>query len=141
MAVIQLNDLRFSYPDEWHERTIVAVSAPPDSGWMVTPNFVVSRDVALKGESLEAYTDRQLIELAKKLESFKLFARTPIQVGGRTGVELNMTWKGGDQTVAQRHAVVMHPDKTVVSFVSTAAAPDFQKLSGVFNGILSTVTF
>src|SRR4051794_33673057 len=75
MAIIELKDLRLSFPDEWHERTIVAVSAPPNDAWKVTPNFVVTRDLALEGESLEAYTDRQLIELAKRLEEFKLFAR------------------------------------------------------------------
>jgi hypothetical protein len=43
MTVMELKDLRFSFPDEWYDRTIVAVSAPADSAWKVTPNFVVSK--------------------------------------------------------------------------------------------------
>jgi hypothetical protein len=141
MAVIELKDLRFSFPDEWHDRTIIAVSAPANSAWKVTPNFVVTRDLALPGESLEAYTDRQLIELAKRLEEFKLFDRKPINVNGHTGVELRVTWKGGDQIVAQQQVIIMWPDQRVISFVSTAANTDFRRVSGVFAGILATVTF
>jgi hypothetical protein len=141
MAVFEMKDLRFSFPDEWHERTIVAVSASADPAWKVTPNFVVTRDLALPGESLEAYTDRQLIELAKRLEGFKLFDRKPITVGGQAGAELRVTWKGGDQTVAQQQIIILWPDQRVVSFVATAADTDFRKLSGVFSGILATVAF
>jgi hypothetical protein len=141
MAVISLADLRFSYPDNWHDRTIVAVSAPPDPAWKVTPNFVVSRDLALDGETLEAYTDRQMIELAKRLEEFKLYSRKPIAVGGATGVELLVTWKGGDQVVAQRQVIVLRPGGQAISFTGTAANSDFRKISGVFEGILATVAF
>jgi hypothetical protein len=141
MAVIEFKNLRFSFPDDWHECTIVAVSAPANSAWKVTPNFVVTRDLGLPGESLEAYTDRQIIELAKRLEEFKLFDRKPLTVGGQTGVELRVTWRGGDQIVAQQQAIVMWPNQQIVSFVSTAASADFRKLSGVFAGILATVGF
>lgn len=139
MSVIELKDLRFSYPDDWNERTIVAVSAPANDAWKVTPNFVVTRDLGLPGESLEAYTDRQLIELAKRLEEFTLFDRKPVTLGGQSGVELRVTWKGGDQIVAQKQVIIMGPNQQVTSFVSTASREDFRKLSGVFAGILATV--
>jgi hypothetical protein len=72
------------------------------------------KDLALKAESLESYTDRQLIELAKRLEDFKLLEREPIKVGGQTAVELRATWKGGDRIVVQQQVIVMQPNKQVV---------------------------
>src|SRR4051794_16408832 len=81
-------DITFDVPRHWDDKTIVAYGAPAAPGQAVAANLVMTRDALREGESLGRYADRQLAEMAKRLDGFELGRRDDLTVGGAAAVSI-----------------------------------------------------
>jgi hypothetical protein len=115
MVRVEGRDLAFDVPGDWNDRSVTAFSAPHREGVPVVPNLVVTRDVVTTPEPVASYADRQLVEMARRLDAFNLVVRQ-------------------SQIFVIRH-------NTVLSFVLTALESDFSAYETTFNAILGTVNF
>jgi len=87
-------DVSFDVPRDWEDRSVAAFSAPLPPGKTTGPNVVLTRDKLEPGENLASYADRNLVELAQRLEKFSLVKRSDLTVSDLPAVELRFTWKG-----------------------------------------------
>jgi hypothetical protein len=133
-------DLGFEVPGDWDDRSVTAFSAPPRVDVPIAPNIVVTRDVAADAEPVTSYADRQLVEMARRLDAFHLLSRQEGIFGGLPSVRLIFTWRGAAGVLRQSQIFVIRGD-TVLSFVLTALESEFQAQEGTFNAILRTVVF
>ena len=141
MPRFQQNDLRFEVPDDWHDRTVVAYAAPLKPGKKVAPNLVVTRDTLDAEEPVGSYADRQLVELARRLDGFALLGRRDVTLGDVPAVEMTFTWDGASGTLQQKQAFVVLRRRTVVSITATALKKEFPDWEPKFQAILASVKF
>jgi hypothetical protein len=135
------HDVRFYVPDGWKDRTITAFAAPLKPKQTVAPNIVLTRDSFPEKEPTSTYADKQIVELAKRLEQFTLLSRREDIIGGLKAVELLFTWHGGNGTLKQEQVFVATGKGTVLTFVATALVTDFDEMEPVFQSILDSVRF
>ncbi len=132
-------DISFEVPRDWEDRTVAAFSAPMAPGQTTSPNVVCTRDKLLAGENLAAYADRNLVELAQRLEKFSLQKRSDITVSGLPAIELRFTWKGLKGLVDQRLVMCATGKRLVLSITSTAPRAAGVDMDGIMSRVLSTV--
>src|SRR6478672_4215595 len=99
-------DVSFDVPRDWEDRTVVAFAVPAQPGQPSASNVVVTRDTLRAGEAIAGYADRQLAELAKRLDAFQLLYRKEVAVGGLPGAELRFLWRGRAGELDQRLMMV-----------------------------------
>jgi hypothetical protein len=133
-------DIAFDVPENWEDRTVTAYSAPPQHDHPVTPNIVVTRDFVTDRQPVGSYADRQMVDLAKRLNGFNLLSRAESQLGGEPTVVLDFVWNGQFGPVRQKQIFVLR-DKTVLTLVLTALASEFAAQEPTFNAILTSVAF
>lgn len=141
MAKYNGRDVSFEIPNDWHDRTIAAFAAPLKPKQTVAPNFVLTRDVAPEQEASSTYADKQLVELAKRLEAFNLSERRDTLVGGLPAVDLIFSWRGANGTIKQRQTFVATGTGTVLTFVATALITEFSTMEPTFQAILDSIKF
>ncbi len=139
MAKYKGQDVAFEVPDNWHDRTIAAFAAPLQPKQTVAPNFVLTRDMVPENDPPGAYADRQLVELAKRLEAFDLSERRESVVAGRPAVDLIFTWRGSNGTIKQMQTFVVNGRGVVLTFVATALVTEFSAMEPVFRAILDSI--
>jgi hypothetical protein len=132
-------DLAFDLPRDWEDKTVVAFAAPTKTG--VAPNVVVTRDALGDGETLAAYADRQLVELAKRLDGFDLHHKKDLVLGGHAAIELSFGWQGQSGPLEQRLVMAANRARQVSSFTTTTAKVDVRKNDPIFDRILLSVRF
>jgi hypothetical protein len=139
MARYESRDISFDVPRHWDDRTLVAFAAPPHPSQAVAPNVVMTRDTLGPTETLRAYADKQLAELAKRLDGFELGGREVTTLGGRPAVVLRFGSKGPNGPIVQRLAVVEGPRRGVWCLTLSASKADAEQSDPLFDRILSTV--
>jgi hypothetical protein len=132
-------DFSFSAPDGWQDRSIVAFSAPLKPKQTVMPNVVLTCDSVSNTEAASAYADKQLVELAKKLEGFNLSSRRELLVADVPGVELVFTWRGGNGVLKQKQIFFTTGYGLILTFVASALVTDFSEMEPVFQAILDSI--
>jgi hypothetical protein len=132
-------DLAFDLPRDWEDKTVVAFSAPGKVG--LAPNVVVTRDALADGETLAAYADRQLVELAKRLDAFDLHQRRDLNLGGHAAIELSFGWQGQVAALEQRLVMAANRARKVITLTTTTAKADAKKNDPIFDRILLSVRF
>lgn len=134
------SSLILEVPADWVDRSVIAFSAPRHPAREISPNIVVTRDVADEDGHASSYADRQLVELAKRLSEFCLLARRESVLGGMPGVEIEFTWTGAAGLIHQRQ--IFNVRGTVVfSTVITASGDDYSAWRPTFDSILATMWF
>lgn len=141
MAKYNGRDVSFEIPNDWQDRTIAAFAAPLQPKQTIAPNFVVTRDVVPEREPSSTYADKQLVELAKRLEAFNLSERLESFVGGLPAVVLIFTWRGANGTIKQRQTFVAIGTGVVLTFVATALVSEFSSMEPAFQAILDSIEF
>jgi hypothetical protein len=141
MAKYSGRDVSFEIPDDWQDRTIAAFAAPLKPKQTVAPNLVLTRDMVSGNEPPGAYADKQLVELAKRLEAFNLAERRESLVGGRPAVDLIFTWRGANGTIKQKQTFIASGAGTVLTFVVTALLTEFSAMEATFQAILDSIEF
>ena len=120
---------------------MVAFSAPLRPGQATAPNLVMTRDALGPSETLLGYADRQIAELAKRLQEFELVARRERTLGGQPAQELHFEWLGSAGPLEQRLVIAAGRRRQLYCFTATAAKADAEQLEPLFERILSTVRF
>jgi len=132
-------DVSFDVPRDWEDRSVAAFSAPLAPGKTSGPNVVLTRDKLEPGENLAAYADRNLVELAQRLERFTLQKRSDVTVSDLPAIELRFTWKGGAGLVDQRLVMCATGKRLVLSITSTAPRAAGVDMEATMNRVLATV--
>ena len=110
-------------------------------GQKMTSNIVLTRDVPRKDETVRAYADRQLVELAQRLNGFRLDHRDDVRLGGLPAVELVFTWNGDRCVIKQRVVFVISPSRQVLSFTLTAEKDHYKEVERIGDLILASIRF
>jgi hypothetical protein len=134
-------DITFDVPRHWDDKTIVAYAAPPSPGQAVAANLVMTRDALRDGEALAGYADRQLAEMAKRLDRFELVGREELTLGGAAAVQIRFTARASSGPLAQRLLVVEGRRRSVYCFTATTALADQAQNDPLFDRILHTIRF
>src|SRR5262245_10231868 len=140
MARYEHPEVCFDVPGEWTDRTVVAFAAPVKPGQATASNIVMTRDQLAPSETLRSYADKQLAELARRLDGFKLGYREERTVSGVDAVEIRFTWKGNSGPLDQRLLMLATGKRTVLSFTATAAQAEAGHLVSVFDRVFSSIT-
>ena len=134
-------DLSFEAPPGWLDRSVTVFAAPPGDVAAGGPNIVVTRDALGAGEALEGYSDRQLVELAKRLDQFTLRHRRAARVGGAPAVELAFDWRSPSGPVTQRLVTVAAPDGALLNLTVTAPAASAGDALAAFEAMVASARF
>lgn len=138
MARYQDKDVRFDAPLDWEDRTIVSFSAPRRAEQPVTPNLVVTRDVLDDPRvSLDAYAERQFVELARRLRELEFVDRKTTQVGGAPAIEFRFKQKSVLGLLEQRMIMFRKGDKQL-TITTTVAASEAEQQDPLFDRIIAT---
>jgi hypothetical protein len=132
-------DISFDVPRHWDEKTIVAYAAPAQVGQPVAANVVMTRDTLRDGETLAGYADRQLAEMAKRLDGFELGRRDAAPLGGASAVTIRFAARGASGPLEQRLVVIEGRRRSVFCFTTTSAKADVEQNDPLFDRILGTV--
>ncbi len=133
-------DAAFDVPVDWEDKTVVAFSAPNPKPGTMAPNVVLTRDKMKPDESLDAYSDRMVVDMVKNLPGFKLIAKEPRDVGELKGVEVRFTWVGsGGKPVFQRMVVARTTGRSILGLNLTCAEADSKKLEPIAERIFASL--
>lgn len=138
MARYQGTDASFDVPNDWEDKTIVAFSAPAKPNTLV-PNVVLTKDKLKPEETIEQYTDRTIVDMARQLAAFKLIGKEARDVGDHRGFEIRFSWNGSaNKTVIQRILMVSGTGRTVLGLNVTCAQNDLKSIEPLADRILSS---
>jgi hypothetical protein len=132
-------DVSFEVPRDWEDRSVAAFSAPLAPGSTAAPNVVLTRDKLEPGENLAGYADRNLVELAQRLDKFSLQKRTDVKVSELPAIELRFTWKGSSGLIDQRLVMCATGKRLVLSLTSTAPRSAGIDMDAIMTRVLATV--
>ena len=131
------SDFVFPVPDTWVERSMIGFSAPPVSDRAVSPNILVSVAEIPAEEQLANFVDRQVEDLGRSAEQFRLSLRRDVRLDGAEGVEIVFSWMGGEQgLIKQRQVYARRTVKKVLSVTHTAREQDFAACDSLFLDML-----
>lgn len=134
------NDLvAFEAPADWDDKTIVAFAAPVMPG-KFSPNLVMTKDKLKPGETLRSYGDRQIMELARRLEGFDLVDSGERTLGGLPALEYRFSWIS-DVAQLHQHTVMTAAGDQILTFTGTAVREEEAVLDKAMEQTLSTVSF
>jgi hypothetical protein len=131
--------IAFEVPRHWEDRSIVAFAAPKAPGQEQSSNLVMTRDQLLDGESLGDYADRQLGELAHRVDDFVLTDRFDKEIDGHQAVELRFASRGKNGPVMQRMVIAATPKREILCFTATAPSADIAQMGPLFDRILASI--
>ena len=138
-ARYETREVSFDVPRDWDDKTIVAFAAPIEAGKEVTSNVVLTRDNLGTSDSIANYSDKQIVEMAKRLPGFELEHRKDVQVGDVPAVEMRYSWKGAHGLTVEQRVVMVAVRKKVFNLTSTAPRGDMKKLGPIFDRIFSSL--
>ena len=139
MAGYRNEQVVFEAPEGWEDKTIVAFAAPATPG-KFSPNVVMTKDVLKPGETLRSYADRQIMELARRLEGFDLIESGERVVGGVNALEYRFSWTS-EHAELHQHTVMLAPEGQVMTFTGTATHDEDENLDKAMEALLATVSF
>jgi hypothetical protein len=141
MSRYEHNDVCFDVPRDWKDRSVVAFAAPMKVGQGKSANLVMTRDELRSAENLQAYIDRQVVELKSRLENFRMHERVERTLGGLPATELRFGWHGQGGALEQRLVFVGDQRRGVLTFTATMPKTEAGRLNPLFDRILASVTF
>lgn len=141
MSRYDSRDVTFDVPRHWDDKTLVAFSAPARPGQATAPNLVMTRDTLGPGDTLVDYAERQLSEMAKRLQEFELVSRSERSLGGQPALEMHFEWLGQAGPLEQRLVIALGRRRQLYCFTVTSAKADGEQQGPLFERILSTVRF
>ena len=100
---------------------------------------MLTRDKLEPGENLASYADRNLVELAQRLEKFSLQKRLDITVSELPAIELRFTWKGSSGLIDQRLVMCATGKRLVLSITSTAPRVAGVDMDATMTRVLASV--
>jgi hypothetical protein len=132
-------DLSLDAPPGWEDRSVIVLMGQQKDGQAVTPNVAITRDVPKTNESLGQYADRQLVDMAKQLDGFKLIARRQSTIGGAASIEFIITWNGATAPLQQKVALVLSGRLRAYNIAATSSKDEYSRLEATFDSILRSI--
>jgi hypothetical protein len=139
MPGFRSEQVAFEAPDNWEDKTIVAFAAPATPG-KFSPNIVMTKEPLKQGETLRNYADRQIMELARRLDGFDLIDSGDRTLGNLPALEYKFAWRSEHAELHQRTVLTAVVD-TVFTFTGTATHADEAPLDEAMDQLLATVRF
>jgi hypothetical protein len=121
MTTATQEDLYFRAPDDWIDRSVLVLTAPDALEGEHPPSFVVTRDVLAPAQTMAAYVERAIDELAGTLEWFEIIDRSPMIVADREAMSILFRFHSANGEMMQR--LVFLAGAGQVLFCLTACAP------------------
>lgn len=120
-TAFQANEFSTVLPEGLKDKTVNIFSltdeGPSDLG------VVVARDRPVYGETLEAYTERQLTLLQQRLPLFRVLSKGQIEVGAdpnkKPALQVDYAWQSGEGQMYQRQ-VIVHAEAADTMLLFTA---------------------
>lgn len=139
MARHESKDFVVEIPEGWRDRTVVAYTAPSAPGETITPNVVINRDPVEGLESVYAYADQQLVELARRFDGFVLERRHERKVGGLPALETSFMWNSSGHKFRVRQVSVLLRSQTALTITATALERDFPRVDAQFSFVFNSL--
>ena len=105
----------------------------------MSANLVMTRDVLNPNEDIRAYSDRQLVEMAKRITSFTLRKRHEFEINNLPVAEIQFGWRGDSGPLEQRIAFISVGQGKIVTLTATMPKDDLQKLNPIFDRIFASI--
>lgn len=135
----QFNEGSLKLPPQAQDRSVNMLVLNFGPGGLT---LVVSRDVASDGETLDAMMRRQLRTLGSQVKNFKQQEPLAVEVGTAClpAFQVSISFKQNNATVHQLQTMVALPDKAVLVFTLTCAAPLTQEQAAYAQQMLDSFT-
>ena len=140
MKQYNYSNFTLEIPADWEDQSITAFSAPKDNKAIV-PNIVITIDHLQNNETLESYTDRQLVEIVKRLNNFKLLKKNSYNLDYLKGIEINYTWTSSNGSLFQKLVLLLNREDEITNFTVTTSENDYSEYESIFDDILRSVKF
>ena len=134
-------DVSFDVPRHWDDKTLVAFAAPARAGQNAAASLVMTRDTLGDHDTLAGYADRQLAELARRVDGFELIGRQEVTLGGLAGVAMRFACDASSGPLEQRLVVVEGRRRSLFCFTATTPKADAAQNGPLFDRILASVRF
>jgi hypothetical protein len=139
MVAFRSDEVTFEAPEGWEDKTIVAFAGPAKPG-KFAPNVVMTKDKLKPGESLRSYADRQIMELARRLDGFDLIESGERTVAGVSALEYRFSWTS-EHAELHQHTIMTAPADRVFTFTGTATHDEDAALDEAMETLLRTLAF
>jgi hypothetical protein len=124
-------------PKSWAVSNILVAPGAPRG---FTTNLVMTRGALQPGETLEAYVDRQIAEMAKEMKKFHLRTRESSTLGGQPAITLRCAWHGTQGPVEQEITMVVRGAEAIL-FTATVPKNQADKTLPLFRAVLGGIRF
>ena len=141
MPRYEQRDVSFDVPRHWDDKTLVAFAAPAQPGQALAPNLVMTRDQLGDADTLDSYADKQLAELAGRVEGFELVKREHTSLGGAPAIALRFRARADKGTIEQRLVLAQGRRRGVFCFTATMSKADAEQYGPLFDRMLGSVRF
>jgi hypothetical protein len=141
MPRYESQDVAFDVPRDWEDRSVVAFASPTAASSGPAPNVVLTRESLEASDTIASYADRQLVELAKRLEGFELVERRDFALAGLPAVELRFSWHGEATKLTQRMLLVADRRRAAFSVTATSATAEMSRNDATFDRVFSSLRF
>ncbi len=119
------NEASFEFPNDLTDRSVNMLMSRDGA----SVSYVITRDRLQEGEDLQQFIQRQFKDLSRQVSKFKELSREDALFGhvrhGKTGVQIQSTFKQHGNEVHQRQAILLLDDGTQVLIVTATALRKF----------------
>lgn len=131
-----------SLPEGWEDKTVNGFAFPAGAK-KPTASFAITRDgSADRAQTLDAYVDRQMVDMARSCPRFELIRRDKVVLGGQPGVQMEFEWQMPDRSIVrQMQSIVKQASGVILTLTATAPRDKFQKHAEAFNHLVESFQF
>jgi hypothetical protein len=142
MARYDHDGISFEAPDDWTDRTMLAVVAPAPPGTKNAPNMIMTQERMREGDTLRTHADRQLMELAKQLNGFEILDSRDTTVCGLPAITMNFAWGSPMGNLVQTMTLVERSTpmgRSIISFTGTSPSDVSAQCAALWSQMLRSV--
>jgi hypothetical protein len=142
MPAYLINEGAFEIPAGWQDKSVIALVFPANAPTSEA-SLTVTRDPAAQhSESLSAYVDRQLVDMARTCAHFDLIRRQEVLLFGVAGQTVEYTWRRPDgKYVQQLQVISLSASGDALVFTGTASTEDFPRYERVLRDAILSFRF
>lgn len=140
MARCAYREVTMDVPDDWQDRTVLAFSAPAQSGKVSQPSIVIARESLPEGMTVRTFAAKHLAASARGLPDFELEDSREIAIAGQRGVETRFGWTADRGPVVQRQ-VVVGVGNVVYTITQSCAPSEMASAKAMFDAMIQSLQF
>lgn len=137
MPNFRFNDGEIEVPQNWEDKTVVALSFPTGAK-QPSATMTITREPA-KEASLATYIDKQLVNMVKTFPRYELLKREEVMVDHQPAIQLEFIWRTPDNIfVHQQQTILLTPQKVVLTFTATTQKGKFKEHEKTFQSFIQS---